>query len=70
MERLLTPEQVADILQFNPETVRRMLREGRLPGIKVGDSWRTSEFELHKFLYLQQSKMPNGDHPDSEHNSN
>ena len=32
----LTPEQLATIFQVNPVTIRRALREGRLPGTKIG----------------------------------
>ena len=39
-KELLTPEEAADLLSLNIETVRRMLREERLPGVKIGDNWR------------------------------
>lgn len=36
----LTPEQAAERLHVNPETIRRMLRKGELPGFRVGRVWR------------------------------
>ena len=43
MKRLLTVEEIADILKVKPLTVRAMFREGRLRGFKIGKAWRTSE---------------------------
>ena len=33
---VLTVEEVAEILKVNIDTVRRLLRQGDLPGVKVG----------------------------------
>lgn len=51
-ERLLTVAQVAERLQVNPETVRRWLRTGDLPGIMLGDKagYRVAEGDLRAFL--------------------
>jgi excisionase family DNA binding protein len=41
----LTVEQVAERLQLGPETIRRMLRDGRLNGVRLGGpkaGWRVS----------------------------
>ena len=35
-----TVNQVAAILQFHPESVRRAIRAGRIKAIKVGQEWR------------------------------
>ena len=41
MDELLSTEQVADLLGFQPETVREWLREGRFVGARrVGRRWR------------------------------
>src|SRR5438874_1250108 len=48
---LLTPEEVAHILGLSPFTVRRLLRQGELPGRKVGKrQWRIPRAELDKYL--------------------
>lgn len=39
----LTPEQVAEHLQVLPKTVRKWLRDGQLPGVKLGRQWRVAE---------------------------
>ncbi|MBX3176170.1 MAG: helix-turn-helix domain-containing protein [Candidatus Hydrogenedentes bacterium] len=43
MEKILTVNDVADILQVKAITVREMFREKRLRGFKVGKAWRTTE---------------------------
>jgi excisionase family DNA binding protein len=47
---IMTPEEVADYLRLNRETVYRNLRQGRLPGIKVGAQWRVSRSALDNAL--------------------
>jgi len=39
-ELLLTPEKAADLLGIHKESARRLLRQGKLPGVKVGGGWR------------------------------
>lgn len=53
---LLTPEQVAEYLQANPEVVRRWFREGLLPGFKVGREWRIDEKDLEAFIQAAKEK--------------
>ena len=38
-ERLLTVQEVARMLGCSQQYVRQLLREGRLPGQKVGRDW-------------------------------
>ena len=42
MEKILTVNDVAGILQVKAITVREMFREKRLRGFKVGKAWRTT----------------------------
>ena len=46
----LTAEQVAKKLQMHPTIIRRMLAEGKLPGIKLGKSWRVVAADLRDFM--------------------
>ena len=43
---LLTVEEVSELLQVHPDSVRRMMRQGRLPAVKIGLRWyvRRAEF--------------------------
>ena len=50
MEKLLTPEETADLLAVQPKTVRDWLRSGKLPGVKVGSLWRVQEASLREFV--------------------
>jgi excisionase family DNA binding protein len=49
--RLLTPSEVAEMLQVTDNTVTAWLREGRLKGLKVGiRAWRIRPSDLQSFL--------------------
>lgn len=50
MARILTVEQVAEKLQLKPLTVREYLRKGKIPGRKLGKSWRVLETDLEWFI--------------------
>jgi excisionase family DNA binding protein len=52
-DRLLTVEEAAERLRFSTETIRRMLRDGRLRGIRMGSTragWRVTESDLAAFI--------------------
>ena len=52
-ERLLTPDEVAELLALSPTTVVGMLRAGTLPGQKIGGRlWRTRAADLDDFIRL------------------
>lgn|GEM_PF-503408 len=50
MERLYTPDQVAEYLQIAPKTIRDYLRDGKIKGIKVGKEWRVKESALQAYV--------------------
>ena len=50
MGQILTIEQAAEMLQLNPQVVRQYLREGKLPGAKIGRHWRIVEDKLSAFM--------------------
>lgn len=50
VEPLWTVLDVAEFLRLEPETVRTMAREGKLPGIKVGRAWRFKKITVIKQL--------------------
>lgn len=50
MDKILTVEDVADILKVKPLTVREMFRTKRLRAFKIGKSWRTTEAMLQEDL--------------------
>jgi len=50
MNELLTTKQVQDQLQVDRTTVYRMLKDGRLQGVKVGQQWRFPRPEVESLL--------------------
>jgi excisionase family DNA binding protein len=47
---LMTVEQVASYLQLNKLTVYKYIREGRLPAVKLGRSFRVLRVDVEGFL--------------------
>lgn len=53
MDDLLTTKQVQDILKVDRITVYRMLNDGRLNGVKIGQQWRFSSSEVERIVGLR-----------------
>ena len=51
MDELLTTRQVQDLLQVDRITIYRMLKDGRLNGVKVGGQWRFPRAGIDDFIY-------------------
>jgi len=49
-EELLTTKETLDILKIDRITVYRMLKDGRLTGIRVGSQWRISKSSVDDLL--------------------
>ncbi|MGW8319107.1 MAG: helix-turn-helix domain-containing protein [Candidatus Promineifilaceae bacterium] len=41
--------EVADRLNIHPESVRRLIRQGKLPAIKFGNKWLVDKATLEQF---------------------
>jgi len=46
MERLLKIKEAAELLAVNPETVRRLIRKGKLKAVKIGRLWRIRKEDI------------------------
>ena len=57
-ERLLTVDQVAEILQVHPQTVYSLLRAGHIRAAKVGRTWRVRPQAIDE--YLEEQMRANG----------
>jgi excisionase family DNA binding protein len=57
-ESLLTPQQVAERLQVQVQTVVRWLRSGQLKGAKFGRLWRVTEEDLQAFIREHRAQKP------------
>ena len=49
-DEVLTTEEVAQYLKMKEQTVRDLLRLRKLPGRKIGKSWRVLRSELEAWL--------------------
>ena len=45
-----TTQQVADILQLKPKTIREYIKQGKIRAYKIGKSWRVTEEDLKEFI--------------------
>ena len=50
IEKFLTTEQVASILQVHPFTILKFIKQGKLPGVKLGRVYRIMESDVKNFL--------------------
>jgi excisionase family DNA binding protein len=46
MDDILTASQAARLLQIHPRTVYKLVKQGTLPGRKLGGGWRFSKSEI------------------------
>lgn len=46
----MTPEEAAQAMRVHPRTIEDMLREGKIPGRKVGRQWRLAPDALNQWL--------------------
>lgn len=49
-EEFLTIEEVAKNLKVGKSTVYRMVKEGKLPGTKIGRVWRFSSLRISEMF--------------------
>ena len=52
-----TVEEVAKALKLHPYTIRRLVREGRVPAFKIGGQWRFEKKELEKLINKYSRKQ-------------
>jgi len=51
---ILTLKEVAEYLKLAEKTAYRLAAEGKLPGFKVGGSWRFKESDIEKWIEVQK----------------
>lgn len=57
MPDVLTLKQLAEHLQLSERTIYRLLRQGQLPGFKVGGHWRFRQAVVDYWLDLRMGRM-------------
>lgn len=55
-DEILTLKEVADYLKLTEKTAYRLAAEGKLPGFKVGGSWRFKREDVEKWIEEQRIK--------------
>ncbi len=50
MSDVLTTREAAAYLKTTPDTIRRLLRQHRLPAMKLGGSWRLRKSDLDEMF--------------------
>jgi excisionase family DNA binding protein len=48
-EEILTISELSAHLRVHPTTIYRLLREGRIPGFRVGSAWRFNRASIEKW---------------------
>lgn len=51
---ILTIKEVAEYLKIKEKTAYRLLAEGKIPGFKVGGSWRFRRSEIETWIDEQR----------------
>lgn len=52
-EEILTITELSAHLRVHPTTIYRLLREGRIPGFRVGSAWRFSRAAIESWEHGQ-----------------
>ena len=52
-DEILTIREVAELLKINEKTAYRLAADGKLPGFKVGGSWRFERSEISSWIKRQ-----------------
>ena len=55
-DEILTLKEVADYLKLTEKTAYRLAAEGKLPGFKVGGSWRFKREDIEKWIEERKVK--------------
>ncbi len=53
--KLMTVDELAEMLRLQPETVRQMARDKRIPGCKIGHVWRFDSLEISSWLSAEST---------------
>ena len=60
MDEILTADEMADYLKIDVKTVYRLAKLGKVPGRKVGGSWRFRKDVLDDWLVAAKEILPRG----------
>ena len=55
-DKILTLKEVAEYLKLTEKTAYRLAAAGKLPGFKVGGSWRFKREDIDRWIEEQKKK--------------
>lgn len=55
-DQILTLKEVAAYLKLAEKTAYKLAAEGKLPGFKVGGSWRFKEVDIENWIEEKKNK--------------
>lgn len=55
-DEIITIKEVSEYLKLPLKTAYRLSSEGKIPGFKVGGSWRYRKSEIDKWIIKQEQK--------------
>ena len=53
-DRILTVEQIAELIGVTPYTVRQWARDRKIPALRLGKYWRFRESSIRQWLAEQE----------------
>lgn len=53
---VMTIKELSEYLKLNEKTAYRLASEGKIPGFKVGGSWRFRKSEIDRWIREQEQK--------------
>ena len=56
-DEILTLQEVANYLKLTEKTAYRLAAEGKLPGFKVGGSWRFKQTDIDQWIVEQKNSQ-------------
>jgi len=60
MKEIMTPREAADYLSVHVRTIYRLVKNGEIPGHKLGGSWRFKKDVLDEWLSMRGNPSSNG----------
>ncbi len=60
MKEIMTPREAAEYLSVHVRTIYRLVKNGEIPGRKIGGSWRFKKDALDEWLSIREAPSSNG----------
>jgi len=60
MKEIMTPREAAEYLSVHVRTIYRLVKNGEIPGRKIGGSWRFKKDALDEWLSIRENPSSDG----------